>query len=100
MEPGNKPLPEPMLSQIYVSIRCRQATMSFDYLIEVKLQKQPFDGLVQERLNSIANALELCLSCTKPLSCSHRHYNLVLINQGSAPLAQNNKFPILLNLKT
>ena len=24
------------------------------------------DGLVQERRNSIANALELCLSCTKP----------------------------------
>ena len=23
------------------------------------------DGLVQERRNSIANALELCLSCTK-----------------------------------
>ena len=25
-----------------------------------------FDGLVQERLNSIANTLELHLSCTKP----------------------------------
>ena len=25
-----------------------------------------FDGLVQERRNSIANALELRLSCTKP----------------------------------
>ena len=25
-----------------------------------------FDGLVQERRNSIANALELCLSCTNP----------------------------------
>ena len=24
------------------------------------------DGLVQERCNSIANALELCLSCTNP----------------------------------
>ena len=24
------------------------------------------DGLVQERRNSIANALELCLSCTNP----------------------------------
>ena len=31
------------------------------------------DGLVQERRNSIANTLELCLSCTKPLIwlCGH-----------------------------
>ena len=28
------------------------------------------DGLVQERRNSIANALELCLSYTNPLKCS------------------------------
>ena len=28
-----------------------------------------FDGLVQERPNSIANALELCLSCTNPSIC-------------------------------
>ena len=27
------------------------------------------DGLVQERRNSIANALELCLSCTNPSRC-------------------------------
>ena len=27
---------------------------------------QHFDGLVQESHNSIANALELCLSCTNP----------------------------------
>ena len=26
-----------------------------------------FDGLVQERRNSIELAMELCLSCTKPL---------------------------------
>ena len=34
-----------------------------------------FSGLVQERRNSIANALELCLSCTNPLmwSCILRH---------------------------
>ena len=29
---------------------------------------QHFDGLVQERRNSIANALELRLSCTNPLT--------------------------------
>ena len=28
------------------------------------------DSLVQERRNSIANALELCLSCTNPLICA------------------------------
>ena len=28
-----------------------------------------FSGLMQERRNSIANALELCLSCTNPLVC-------------------------------
>ena len=28
-----------------------------------------FDGLVQERRNSIANALELHLSCTNPMIC-------------------------------
>ena len=27
------------------------------------------DGLVQERCNSIANALEFCLSCTNPSTC-------------------------------
>ena len=32
----------------------------------------PFDGLVQERHNSIANALELRLSYTYP-SCVHQH---------------------------
>ena len=31
------------------------------------LYSQYIDGLGQERLNSIAYALELCLSCTKPL---------------------------------
>ena len=31
------------------------------------------DGLVQERLNSLANALELCLSCTNPLMCCSVH---------------------------
>ena len=32
------------------------------------------DGLVQERCNSIANALELCLPCTNPsILCSHCH---------------------------
>ena len=38
-----------------------------------------FDGLVQERRNSIANALELHLSCTKPSLYSTATRNLVAI---------------------
>ena len=36
-------------------------------------QQGYFHGLVHERCNSIANALELCLSCTNPSICSHIH---------------------------
>ena len=32
------------------------------------------DGLIQERRNSIANALELRLSCTNPSICNCRVY--------------------------
>ena len=32
---------------------------------------QHINGLVQERCSSIANALELNLSCTNPLKCSY-----------------------------
>ena len=42
-----------------------EAPWSFKYCLEYILYK--FDGLVQERRNSIASTLELCLSCTKPL---------------------------------
>ena len=36
-------------------------------VISFLLIQEYFDGLVQERRNSIANALELRLSCTNPL---------------------------------
>ena len=36
------------------------------------------DGLMQERCNSIANALELRLSCTDPSTCSTCIYKLVI----------------------
>ena len=44
-------------------------TQSFNgWLLQVfHLLWSYFNGLVQERRNSIANALELCLSCTNPL---------------------------------
>ena len=38
---------------------------------------QHIDGLVQERRNSIANALDLCLSCTDPLICMITHWGWV-----------------------
>ena len=35
-----------------------------------KLAAHQIDGLVQERRNSIANAMELPLSCTNPSKCN------------------------------
>ena len=35
---------------------------------------QNFDGLVQACSNSIANALELLQSCTKPSNCKYVNY--------------------------
>ena len=42
-----------------------------------------FDGLVQERHNSIANALELCVSCTNPSTSNCRNHGkpMIKINQ-------------------
>ena len=37
-------------------------------------------GLVHERRNSIANALELHLSCTNPLKCCHSQQNVCLVH--------------------
>ena len=36
------------------------------------MQEEDIDGLVQERRNSIANALELRLSCTNPWILCYR----------------------------
>ena len=36
-------------------------------IIQDTINKDDIDGLMQERHNSIANALELCLSCINPL---------------------------------
>ena len=47
--------------------------LEFDHVIMVLhciwMQMEYIDGLVQERCNSIANTLELRLSCTKPSIC-------------------------------
>ena len=59
-----------------------------DILKTTKLYFRPYenghqiDGLVQERCNSIANAMELHLSCTNPL----KYWNNTLLMQYTVPL--------------
>ena len=53
---GNKPLSETMLNQL---------TNTYMLLLALT-QCHKINGLVQERHNSSASAMELCLSCTKP----------------------------------
>ena len=43
------------------------------------LAHNEFDGLVHKRRNSIANALELCLSCTNPSS----YYCYIIVLSGA-----------------
>ena len=45
--------------------------MNFNKLQINLISFYEIDGLVQERRNSIANAMELRLSCTNPLKCKH-----------------------------
>ena len=63
-----------MLIQIYMTkygiIRLRSVKVWMDH----------FDGLVQKRRNSIANALELCLSCIKLLICTTNHGPVWFVN--------------------
>ena len=54
---GNKPLP--------VCITIRSYSL-YPFVISLEATAYLFDGLVQERRNSIADALELRLSCTNP----------------------------------
>ena len=54
-------------------------------------QDRHFDGLIQERRNSIASALELCLSCINPLNCQPinnvfvMHHNMWLPESSCVP---------------
>ena len=52
------------------------------------------DGLVQERHNSIANALELRLSCTNPSTCSQKFVPEVSINNEPELLQINHNVPV------
>ena len=53
---GGKPLPEPMMTKLY-DTKLRSSLLE---LVQI-------DGLVQDCSNSIANAMALLQSCTKPL---------------------------------
>ena len=44
------------------------------------------DGFVQGRRNSIANALELLLSCTKPLIYQSVHRVFISLGKGLSPV--------------
>ena len=46
--------------------------------MSVNVRYNHFDGLVQERRNSIANALELRLSCTNPSICDRAFYRILM----------------------
>ena len=57
-----------MCDFITVNMLCETCAYSWDGKVDIDIQIQDnyLDELVQERHNSIANALELCLSCTNP----------------------------------
>ena len=64
-----------LLIDLQVSVASRIITATQDYPLSFVSDgsadnNQYFDGLVQEKLNSIANTLELRISCTIPSICS------------------------------
>ena len=62
---------ESVMSNPNVFSKCRQLEEAFQWTVEIFISRDLSDGLVQERRNSIADALELRLSCTNPSSwCS------------------------------
>ena len=65
MSEGAMPLPQPMSIYHY----CSQQSLSQEMGNITAMWIQYIDSLVQERHNSSALAMELCLSCTKPSIC-------------------------------
>ena len=53
-----------------------------------------FDGLVQERRNSIANALELRLSCTNPSTCAAVHIQVAYFKTAVTALLNYCRFTL------
>ena len=58
------------------------------------LVKYHLDGLVQERRNSIANALGLCLSCTYPSKCVLKQFLIKFPNFTKAGSQQPSSNPV------
>ena len=56
-----------MLSTIFNNIIAQQKGFGN----QQKAKKLQINGLMQEKSNTIANALELCFSCTYPSICIH-----------------------------
>ena len=62
-------IPQPSITKVSLKITYWNQSLKWSNL-SFKSPREHFDGLVQERHNSIANALELRLSCTNPtISC-------------------------------
>ena len=58
---------------------------SFRSILNLFIPLYDINGLVQERRNSIANALELRLSCTNPSICSIRYSHFFLAFTETTP---------------
>ena len=58
------------------------------------------NGLVQERRNSIAGALELCLSCTNPPAWFCPFISLYISNQSDYPFLKYRYFRVCTNAKS
>ena len=56
------------------------------WIIRMTISRHHFNGLMQERHNSIANALELCLSSTNP-SIYHIELGFILIQYHGCPIS-------------
>ena len=74
---------------LWFTMRCHQKSISLHVkgiwiISSTGFLCSHFDGLVQERRNSIANTLELRLSCTNPLICCRG----MIIWQGARIIAQ------------
>ena len=67
--PGDKPLSEPMMVSLltHICVTRPQWVKSFAEVLN------PIDGSLQERRDSSALAMELCLSCTNPSICCLNH---------------------------
>ena len=65
------------IKQIYIYLLTLEISMCIYIYVYIHIHSN--DGLMQERRNSIANALELHLSCTNPSICHLPYFPLLLL---------------------